>query len=152
MTNELLAAALGALIGAFVTYRFALHLVRKQHELTLRQAAATERRAACASVRASLAPTLAFIYIARHHGTHDRPDSDTHIKEALLSHGAAVEVFRSFVTATGSDGYQQAWEQYRKAAAMGQNDRVSEEWAVNIDGYEVLLERHINQLLAFADA
>ena len=152
MANELLAAALGALLGAFVTYRFALHLVRKQHELTLEQATVTERRTACATFRAAFAPTMAFIYVARHHGTHDRPDIDAHIKRELLSHGAAVELFRHYVSAKHHAAYQQAWERYRKFAAMGHEDRGSEEWGENIEGYEIFLEQHIRKLLEFTDA
>ena len=131
----------GALIGGLIAYWLAIELEAR----TLLQSAQC-------TFRAAFAPTIAFIYIARHHGTHDRPDIDAHIKGALLSHGAAVELFRRFVGAKHQAAYQQAWENYRQFAAMGHEDRISEEWGANVDGYEILLERNICKLLEFTDA
>ena len=74
------------------------------------------------------------------------------MKTALLQHGSAVEVFRPFVRSKYQTAYQQSWEEYRKLAAMGHEDRKSEEWGKNIDDHEVLLENSINSLLGFADA
>lgn len=132
---------LGALVGGLIAYWLAI-----QFE-AIKSAGAAKAR-----FRASFAPTLAFIYIARHHGIHDRPDIDAHVKQALLSHGAAVEVFRRFVPSDSRKRYQQTWEAYRKSAAMGHEDRKHKEWETDIDAYEVLLETRIHELLTFADA
>lgn len=150
MPTEIYAALLGALVGALVTYWFAVKLVQRQHANDLSLSRIEARRIACAGLRAAFAPTLAFIYIARHHGTHDRPDIDAHMKTALLLHGSAVEVFRPFVAGKDQAGYQDTWEKYRKLAAMGHEDRISEEWGENIDGHEILFEKSIHLLLAFA--
>ena len=132
---------LGALIGALVAYWLTTQIEDRKLSESAR-----------ADFRAAFAPTIAFIYIARHHGTHDRPDIDTHIKNALLPPGAAVEEFRRFVGTDSGEGYQQAWEKYRKMAAIGHNARMAEEWGKDIHGYEILLECHIKSLLKFADA
>jgi hypothetical protein len=134
-------AVVGALVGGLVAYWFTVQLEHRK----LAQVARVEFRVA-------FAPTIAFIYIARHHGTHDRPDIDAHIKGTLLLHGSAVELFRRFVASERQDGYQEAWEKYRKSAAMGHEDRIIEEWGESIDGYEVLLEKQIHTLLHYADA
>ena len=152
MPTEIYAALLGALVGALITYWFAVKLIERQHANDLRLYTIETRRIAAATFRAAFAPTLAFIYIARHHGTYDRPDIDAHMKMALLLHGTAIEMFRPFVASKDQAGYQDAWEKYRKLAAMGHEDRTSEEWGENIDGHEVLFEEAINSLLGFADA
>ena len=69
-----------------------------------------------------------------------------------MSHGAAVELFRRFVGAKHQAAYQQAWETYRKFAAMGHENRILEDWGAGMDGYEILLEQHISTLLAYTDA
>ena len=131
---------LGALVGGLVAYWLTAQLETWKLDNVAR-----------AAFRAAFAPTLAFIYIARHHGTHDRPDINAHIKDALLSHGAAVEVFRRFVGAKRQAAYQDTWENYREFAAMRHADRVAEEWGASIDGYEVFLEARLHALLAYAD-
>jgi len=98
---------IGALVGAIAAYWLAICLEKNK-----------EHRAACATFRAAFAPTLAFIYIAKHHGNHDQPDIDTYLKNALLDHGSAIEKFRPFIQCNDCASYQKAWEDYRNISAM----------------------------------
>ena len=149
--NELYAALAGALLGAFVTYRLALNLMQRQHALDRAIADREARRKACASIRAAFAPTLAFVYIARHHGTHDRPNVDATVKNALLLHGAAIEEFRPFVNSRDGAAYQEAWEKYRKASVDCAFARWGEEKDWKFQDGEIL-EKNIHAVLEFADA
>lgn len=150
MPNEITAAILGALVGAFITYRFALALVTRQHELSKELADREARRAAVARFRAAFAPTQAFVYISQKHGTHDKPDLDAHLKEALLSQGSAVEEFRPYVPSDALPGYQQAWEDYRAAAVADIWKRVGEEWGSDLDE-DQLVEKRVTKLLSYAE-
>lgn len=148
--TEVTAAILGALVGAFITYRFALHLVTRQHELSKELADHEARRLAAARFRAAFAPTQAFVYVAQKHGTHDRPDVDAHVKGALLAQGAAVEEFRPFVGPEHRAGYQQAWEEYRAAVASDIWSRAGEEWGSNLAPDE-LLEQRVAAMVRYAE-
>jgi len=108
------------------------------------------RAIACAKLRAAFAPSLALIYIARHHGAHDKPSVDSGIKKALMDHGAAVEEFRIFVPINERSAYSEAWEEYRKIAAQHSFDTVGEEWELEAKEGE-LLEGKINAILSFAE-
>lgn len=141
LPTEITAALLGALVGALITYRFALALVTRQHELSSELADREARRLACAKFRAALAPTMAFLYIAHKHGTHDRPDVDVHVKETLGRVGAAVEEFRPFVRAAGAESFQQAWEQYRATANADSFARAGEEWGSEMREEQLLEDR-----------
>lgn len=145
MSSEITAAILGALVGAWITYRFSLGLVTKQNTIN-----------AAAKLRAAFAPTLAIIYLARHHGTHDRPDDDKFIKDNLLLHAVAVEEFRIFVSADNMGEYQQAWEEYRKAARDDIYRRTAEEWATAAEEsrdvpYGKIIEDKIHKVLQFTE-
>lgn len=148
--TEVTAAILGALVGAFITYRFALHLVTRQHALTKELADRDARRLAAARFRAAFASTQAFIYIAQKHGTHDRPDVDEHVKSELLGQGAAVEEFRPFVGPEHRAGYQQAWEEYRAAVASDIWSRTGEEWGSNLSPDE-FLEQRVAAVVQYAE-
>jgi hypothetical protein len=150
MPTEVTAAILGSLVGAFITYRFALSLVNRQHELSNELADREALRLACGRFRASFAPTQAFIYIAQKHGTHDRPDVDAHVKELMASQGAAVEEFRPHVKASDLIGYQQAWKQYRATVASDSGARTAEEWGAELRPDE-LLEKHLSALVRYAE-
>ena len=129
---------IGALIGALAAYWLTTYLEKNK-----------EHRAACATLRAAFAPTLALIYIARNHGTHNRPDIDTHIKSALLDHGAAIEDFRPFIAGSDSTAYQKAWEDYRKISAMDSYSIAAEAKILNLQ-LDELLEHKILDILRFA--
>lgn len=105
---------------------------------------------ACAKFRAAFAPSLALIYIARHHGSHNKPSVDSEIKKSLLIHGAAVEEFRPFVLRKMKDEYQSAWEKYRKLAVQCPFETAGEEWEWCAKEGE-LLESNIYALLKFAE-
>ncbi len=145
MDSAIISAILGALVGAWITYRFSLGLIVKQNSLN-----------AAAKLRAAFAPTLAMIYLARHHGTHDRPDDDKFIKDNLLLHASAVEEFRPFVPKSQGGEYQKAWEEYRKAARDDIYMRTAEEWAVSEEeSREVphgeFIERKVHSILEYAE-
>lgn len=144
MDNAIISAILGALVGAWITYRFSLGLIVKQNSLN-----------AAAKLRASFAPTLAMIYLARHHGTHDRPDDDAFIKNNLILHAAAVEEFAPFVPKGKRDEYQKAWEEYRQAARKDIYTRAADERIVKEEesrdvAYGEIIEKSIHDILEYA--
>lgn len=149
--TEITSALLGALVGAFITYRFALHLVERQHNLSKQLADREARRLAAARFRGAFAPTQAFIYIAQKHGAYARPDVDAHVKSSLLNQGAAVEEFRPFVKVADSVGYQQAWEEYRAAAASDIWARTAGEWGLELK-QDQLLENLVEAIVRYAGA
>lgn len=145
MDIAVVSAILGALVGAWITYRFSLGLVSKQNSIN-----------ASAKFRATFAPTLAMIYLARHHGTHDRPDDDKFIKDNLLLHASALEEFRPFVPAGKRAEYQQAWEEYRQAAREDIYMRTAEEWAVTEEedrdvAHGEIIEKRIHKIIKYAE-
>lgn len=136
---------LGALIGALSAYWLSTHLEQFK-----------EHRAACAKLRAAFAPALAMIYLARHHGTHDRPDDVAFIKSELLRQAAAVEEFRPFVSESDKLSYQTAWENYRRDARKDDFDRTGDEWARQAEKKRAvpsgeIIEEKIHVLLRFAE-
>lgn len=128
----------GALIGAIAAYWLAIHLEKNK-----------EYRAACAAFRAAFTPTLAFIYIAKNYGDHDRPDIDTHIKSALLDHGSAIEKFRPFIPDSDCAAYHNAWEDYRKISAIDSYAAAAEARIQNFQLPE-FFEHKIQNILRFA--
>jgi hypothetical protein len=98
---------LGYLLKTQIDHRLAITRI---HE-TIR---VTEIAKAIASFRAAFAPSLAFIYLAKNHGsTHEAPDVDGFLRNTLPELAAAVELFRPFVPKRNSTAYQEAWERYR---------------------------------------
>ena len=130
---------IGALITIGGAHRLSIHLesIRRKHE-------------AAAQLRAAFAPTLSFLYIARRHGNHDKPDIDIHIKTALLSHGAAVEMFRPFVSECNGNNYQQAWEEYRENVTKDQYS-IAVEPRIEKIAVEEFLEIKIHNILQYAE-
>lgn len=136
---------IGAVIGALSAYWLATHLEKLKGHW-----------AACAQLRAAFAPALAMIYLARQHGTNDRPDDVKFIKSELLRQAAAVEEFRVFIPESKREEYQSAWENYRKDACQNVYDRTGDEWArQDEEGREVasgeIIEEKIYVLLRFAE-
>ena len=119
----------GALLGALLSYRFAIKLANINAANAAKQADTNAIRDARAKFRAAFAPSLAAIYLARHHGTHDTPIVGDILKKSLLSHASAIEEFRPFV----SDGaaYQETWEQYRKTVRQDNADIDTAEWGTD---------------------
>jgi hypothetical protein len=98
---------LGYLLKAQIDHRLAIARIYKTAKVT-------EFNKAVASVRAAFAPSLAFIYLAKKHGsTHEVPDVDAFLKKSLPELAAAIEIFRPFIPKSGRTAYQQAWEKYR---------------------------------------
>ena len=129
MPIAIYSALLGALVGAFITYRFALKLVEAQFRNSCALADRQELRIVSAKFRVAFAPAIAQIYLARHHGTHDTPIVGNILKDALVSHASAVEEFRPFVS--NGVAYQEAWEQYRKTVRQDNNDIDTAEWGTD---------------------
>ena len=146
-SENILAALLGALVGAFITYRFALHLTQKQFVYSQILADKEAARIACAKFRSAFAPALAQIFLTRNHGTHDVTCIGTFLKSSLLAHASAVEEFRPFVS--DSALYQAAWEAYRKEAHKENSQIDSENWDTDREPYFVTEEK-IHCLLQFA--
>jgi hypothetical protein len=145
--ENILAALLGALFGAFITYRFALHLTQKQFVNAQVLADKEAVRIASANFRSAFAPALAQIYLARNHGNHDAPCVGTFLKAALLAQASAVELFRPFVS--NSAAYQEAWEAYRNEASKANEFIDSEGWHTDNELY-LVTEEKIHALLQFA--
>lgn len=147
MPTEIYAAILGALMGAWITYRFALGLTEKQFNNSRTLADREAVRSSVAKFRAAFAPALAEIYLARHHGPHDTPVVGDILKKSLLAHAYAIEEFRPFA----SDGaaYQEAWEEYRKTVRQDNWAIDSAEWETDEETWSVP-EGKINAILQFA--
>src|ERR1035437_2360714 len=139
MPNEIYAAILGALAGAWLTYRFALGITEKQFVNSRILADREALRFSAAKFRAAFAPALAEIYLARHHGTHDTPIVGDILKKSLLTHASAIEEFRPFVS--NGTTYQEAWEQYRKTVRQDNNDIDTAEWGTDSPLWSSLEEK-----------
>ena len=132
-------------IGALFSYWPARWLMDKQNFAI-----------AASKLRSAFAPTLAMIYLARHHGNHDRPDDDKFIKDNLLLHASAVEEFRPFVPTGKMGEYQQAREEYRQAAREDIYMRAADEWATAAEenrdiAYGEIIEQKIHNILKHAE-
>lgn len=65
-------------------------------------------------------PTLSQLSFSRNYkSTHEAPDIDGQIRAAIPIQTQAVEDFRFFVAKRKRGEYQQAWEEYKKAAEGG---------------------------------
>jgi hypothetical protein len=128
----------GALIATVAAYRLGIQLEN-----------ARRHQAAGADLRSAFAPALAMIYLARHHGNHDRPNVVAFLEKALLDHAAAVELYRIFVPQARCSDFQEAWEAYRKEARQPEAQQRSNEWGRSAHGE--ILEEKINAILAHAE-
>jgi hypothetical protein len=98
---------LGYFIRIFIDHRLAIGRLKENIRIT-------ETNKASSALRAAFAPALAFIYLAKKHGsTHEVPDVDKFLKGALLSQAAEIEIFRPFVPKSDRTEYQEEWEKYR---------------------------------------
>ena len=140
---------LSIIAGSF-TVVGALITIGGAHRLAIHLESIKRQQAAIANFRAAFSPTLSFLYIASQHGSHDKPDIDIHIKDALLAHGAAVEIFRPFVSKHDRGKYQKAWEEYRKEVAKDQYS-VAVEPRIEKITVEEFLERKIHKILQYAE-
>ena len=127
----------GALLGALVGYWLARLLAERNALISAR-----------AKFRAAFAPAIATIYLARHHGDHDRPIVGDLLKEQLLGHASAVEEFRPFVSDRAA--YQKAWEEYRSTVRQDNHAIDTEEWGTNAELWSSL-ESKIHAVLRFAE-
>lgn len=149
ISGTVIGGFLGYFIRLFIEHRLAIDRIKENIKITGFNHAA-------AKLRAAFAPALAMIYLARHHGTHDRPDDDRFIKDNLLLHAAAVEEFRPFVPRNIRDEYQQAWEEYRQAARDDIYMRAAEERIVKEEenrdvAYGEIIEKRIHEVLEYAE-
>lgn len=112
---EFIAFIFGTSIGGILGYLLKTQI---DHRLAISRifetARVTEVNKAVALFKAAFAPSLAFIYLAKKHGsTHEVPDVDAFLKDTLLELAAAIEMFRPFVPENRGAAYQEAWEKYR---------------------------------------
>lgn len=129
---------LGGLIAGLVGYWLAIELEKLK-----------EHRLAAAKFRSAFAPAIGQIYLARHHGTHDRPDVGAMLKKELGAHAAAIELFRPF--ARNNEQYQSDWEQYRKIVQHDNATIDTAEWGMDTPIWSTV-EKRIHVLLAHANA
>lgn len=106
-TGTSIGGVLGYLLKTQIDHRLAISRIYET-------ARVAEFNKAAASFRAAFAPSLAFIYLAKKHGsTHEVPDVDAFLRKTLLELAAAIEVFRPFISNNRGVAYQEAWEKYR---------------------------------------
>ncbi len=145
----------GTLLGALVTYRLSIRLTEIQANHSIALSDRNSKSAACAKLRAAFATALGMIYIARHHGTHDRPNVANYLRDNLLTVAAAIEEFRPFVPEGERTAFQEAWEEYRQEAVQTDYKRAgSEAIRVAEAGEDVaagaITEEKIHAVLSFA--
>lgn len=134
---------LGYLLKSQIDHRLAIARIYET-------ARVTEFNKAVASIRAAFAPSLAFIYLAKKHGsTHEVPDVDAFLKNALPELAAAIEIFRPFVPKSESTVYQEAWEKYRYEVWNYGFDATT--FREDIDDPEKVFEDLIHNILQFAE-
>ena len=105
---------LGVWLGGILSRESSLKAVIASNKNAIDLMKRQEFNKAVASFRSAFAPALAFIYLTKKHGsTHEVPDVDKFLKDALLQHAAALEVFRIFIPESKRTAYQEAWEKYR---------------------------------------
>lgn len=143
LSGGVIGGVLGYLLKTQIDHRLAIARIYKT-------ARVTEFNKAVASIRASFAPALAMIYLAKHHGsTHEVPNVDAFLKKALPELAAAIEIFRAFISKDERTAYQNAWEKFRyEVWNYGFDATTLRE--DNDDPYEVF-ESLINGILQFAE-
>lgn len=138
-----LGGVLGYLLKTQIDHRLAISRI---HE-TIR---ATEMAKAVAAFRAAFASSLAFIYLAKNHGsTHDVPDVDNYLRSALPEQAAAIEVFRPYTYAYNRAIYQEAWERYRYE--VWNYGFTATEFRTDVDDPWEIFEDLIHSILQYAE-
>lgn len=142
ISGTVIGGILGYLIRVFIEHRLAIDRIKENIKIT-------EFNKAAASIRAAFAPSLSILYLAKKHGsTHEAPNLDKHLKDAMLEQSSAIEIFRPYVEKHDRDSFQKAWEDYRYEVwnygfdANAMNDE--------IDEYEVY-EKKIQTILKYAE-
>ena len=103
----------GTLLGVLITYRFAIKLANTHANNAARQAEINAFRDAGIRLRAAFTPAIGFLDKTRLHGSDlDRPNASAFLRDAFVTHAAAIEDFHFFVRAKDKAAYQQAWEHY----------------------------------------
>lgn len=141
---------LGAWGGAAISRNASIRATESANRNAIEIMRRQELSIATAKLRSAFAPAIAFIYIAKRHGSNDRPDVDAYIKNAILAHGSAVEEFRPFVPSAKSSAYQEAWEKYREVATKDQYDFAADARFENTTTGE-LIEKCIQNILNFLE-
>lgn len=109
---------IGVLLAGPITYYYSRKLIQETHKNTIEVIRITEHNKAIADFRASFAPAIAFLYLAKKHKIPSDKgispsDVDKFLRNAILNHAAAIEKFRIFITKDKGTAYQEAWEKYR---------------------------------------
>jgi len=83
------------------------------HWLNISRENRTRLRIASDNLCSIFNPALAFLEECRLHGSdHERPDASAFLREAYISHDAAIRQFRSFVGRLRRRAYDKAWQHY----------------------------------------
>ena len=107
VSGTVIGGFLGYFLRLFIEHRLAITRIKENIRIT-------EFNKAAAKFRSAFAPALAFIYLAKKHGsTKEIPDVNKFLREALLCHASAIEDFRIFVPKSKGTIYQEIWEKYR---------------------------------------
>ncbi len=118
-----------------------------------RIATLTARRAACGKFLAAFSPAIAFLDKARRHGSdHERPDASAFLRDAFVSHAAAIEEFRPYVRTKDISEYQQAWDKYCDTAHAGTVGAEFMAESIGDDDPRKALQDLIHAILRFAKA
>jgi hypothetical protein len=134
--DAILSAVLLACFGAYLAYR---------NSRLSRRAAAADR------FNAAFSPALAFLDKARRHGSyHDRPDASAFLREAFVSHAAAIEEFRPFVSLMRRKAYEKVWKEYCDIAHAGTVEAVFMAESIDPDDPWKALQDQIRAILNFA--
>lgn len=136
------------LVVGIVTQWFSQRL---NHALIVHRERRTRSAVAAAALCAAFAPALAFLEKARLHGSDlDRPDASVFLRDAFVSHAAAVDAFRPFVGCLRRKAYRKAWEQYCEIAHAGTVEAEFMAETINRDDPRTALQDLIHAILRFA--
>jgi hypothetical protein len=106
LPDEILSAILGALLGAFITYRFALKLANKQFAQLKEISKIESRRTAATDFIKALAPELA----ALRSGTDIIGNTADFLRAAYKErHSQAVEIFMHYLPEAHRTSFGQDW-------------------------------------------
>lgn len=109
----------GTLLGALISYRFALRIAGVQFNNALCLGNVAARKDAACNLRAAFAPEIAALRVIgdyRNTGTRPKTVEKNYVVNLLSNaypkHSAAIEEFRHYISVEDAPAYQEAWEKY----------------------------------------
>jgi hypothetical protein len=140
--TTIIAALLGAILGATGTYWF-----------SLKKAEIDARRVAGAKLRAAFAPEIAKYNLIADNDLRpydEQMKAEEMFKEALPRHAAAIEEYRCFIAPDVRSVYQKMWENYFRPPCANGSIYFSEYVDVDNGGRE-LFKKRIDAILKFTE-